>query len=208
MEIEQIVVSIKCYGEDGLTLAAVTEHLPGLLAELGDQTDPDECLVLYRPSFGRSGGETGASFGEFDAILATTKKVYLIESKWIRSRIGDNTIHLAFNQVLRHSIFEWLRDKWTPGQTWEHFRNHFATEYSREFFGKQLAKSPNALAVNLETVLNLLSEYPDQIEHILLAFCQNDAHQPDNVDGGCLDFQLIDFQVTGVNMDQIFELNI
>lgn len=126
------MVSIKCYGEDGLTLAAVTQYLPELLEELRDGTDPDKCLVFYRPSFGRSGGITGASFGEYDAILATKKAVYLIESKWIRSRIGDNTIHLAFNQVLRHSIFEWLRDKWTPGQTWEDFRNHFATEYMRQ----------------------------------------------------------------------------
>ncbi|QDT84765.1 hypothetical protein [Gimesia chilikensis] len=202
------MVSIKCYGEDGLTLATVTDRFSELLEQLGDNSDAEECLVFYRPSFGRRGGKTGRSFGEFDAILATPHCVYLIESKWIRSRIGDNTIHLAFNQVLRHSIFEWLRGRWRSGQTWEDFRNNYAKEFSREFFGKQLARNTGALAINLVTVLNQLSEYPSKIEHILLAFCQNDAHQPDNVDGGSLDFRLINFQVTGVNMDQIFELNI
>ncbi|QDU09064.1 hypothetical protein [Gimesia aquarii] len=135
------MVSIKCYGEDELTLAAVTKYLPGLLDELGDQTDPDKCLVFYRPSFGRSGGISGSSFGEFDAILATHECIYLIESKWIRSGNPEKRIPLKPNQVLRHEIFEWIKNKWKEVQTWRDFKKKHSTGFENAFHSKPLASN-------------------------------------------------------------------
>jgi hypothetical protein len=56
------------YGEDALTLWALTNKLPTILEKLRDNSAPSECEVLFRPSFGRRGGEINAQFGEFDFI--------------------------------------------------------------------------------------------------------------------------------------------
>ena len=77
------------YGEDGLTLAFLCDSFPQFLIWLGDKTDPNECIVYYRASFGRGGG-----FGEVDAIVVAPTKIYLCESKWndrdsLRSSYGS-----------------------------------------------------------------------------------------------------------------------
>ena len=70
------------YGEDALTLWALKHHVPKILEEFQDKTPILDCLVFYRPSFGRHGQANSSVFGEFDAILASRKNIYLIESKW------------------------------------------------------------------------------------------------------------------------------
>ena len=70
------------YGEDALTLWALKKQLTKILGTFKDSTDMVDCLVFYRPSFGRSGGPNSAEFGEFDAIVASKERIYLIESKW------------------------------------------------------------------------------------------------------------------------------
>lgn len=40
--------------EDALTFATVKYCLVELLRALGDDSDADDCLVFFRPSFGRS----------------------------------------------------------------------------------------------------------------------------------------------------------
>lgn len=69
------------YGEDALTLWLLKNQPHEILRQFNDEGKPSDCLVFYRPSFGRSGGPDSAEFGEFDAILASKENVYLIESK-------------------------------------------------------------------------------------------------------------------------------
>ena len=42
------------YGEDALTFWALKRHLSEILKELKDKTEPSDCLIFFRPSFGRS----------------------------------------------------------------------------------------------------------------------------------------------------------
>ena len=69
------------YGEDSLTLWALKHELPFILQSLGDSVSPENCLIFYRPSFGRRGGNGRAEFGEFDFIMATEGSLYLGETK-------------------------------------------------------------------------------------------------------------------------------
>jgi hypothetical protein len=68
-------MDILAYGEDALTLWALTQKLPAILDALSDHSDPNKCRVLFRPSFGRSGGEHSSQFGEFD-FMAWERKVF------------------------------------------------------------------------------------------------------------------------------------
>ena len=68
------------YGEDFLTFWAVSRNLGEILRQLKDDTNTDDCVVFYRPSFGRRGGTRRAEFGEFDALIITSKTAYLVES--------------------------------------------------------------------------------------------------------------------------------
>ena len=90
------------YGEDALTLWYLTRQLPAFLEKMkkedGCQATPEQCLLLYRPSLGRG----GKCYGEFDAIVATPKTAYLIESKWVQS---GNEHKLKGEQGKRHQIF-------------------------------------------------------------------------------------------------------
>ena len=70
------------YGEDSLTFWALKYRLKDILKKLNDKTPSSKCTIFYRPSFGRG---NYICFGEFDAILATEKFIYLIESKWEES---------------------------------------------------------------------------------------------------------------------------
>ena len=102
------------YGEDFLTFWAVTERLDLILKQLGDSTDPADCLLIYRPSFGRRGRKR-AEFGEFDAIILTLETAYLVESKWDKSKMPNNVLQLDNVQIFRHEIFRWYHDNWKGG---------------------------------------------------------------------------------------------
>ncbi|QDT26984.1 hypothetical protein Enr10x_22970 [Gimesia panareensis] len=209
---------IMCYGEDGLTLAAVTQHLGKLLAEIRSQhrdLDEDEdisledCLVFYRPSFGRNGGKKGASFGEFDAIIATKKNVYLIESKRYRSPSRNTTIMVKKNQVRRHQIFEWIWDNWESGQSWEQFRTDYSDAFRDEFNDKPLANSNRQLAKNLKQVLDLIYKDGRSIQHILLAFYHNEQHIPsEGLHKSAKMFRLVPFHFKKNQIEQVFEVNL
>ena len=94
------------YGEDALTYWALTKKLDLILEQLNDESNTEDCILFYRPSFGRRGGNKRAEFGEFDSILATPKTVFLIESKWGgSSELKNGTIALRFEQIERHEIF-------------------------------------------------------------------------------------------------------
>jgi hypothetical protein len=92
---------IYSYGEDSLTLWALTEGLRKLLCSLGETAvKPD--VVFYRPSLGR-----GSGIGEFDFIIKTKQKTYFGESKWpLSSKRKDKNccrITLGAKQIKRHA---------------------------------------------------------------------------------------------------------
>ena len=96
------------YGEDFLTLWAINEQLQEILGRFEYHVTPSDCLVFYRPSFGRSGGKDSAEFGEFDAIIATKQNTYLIENKWDNlSNYKKKRIVLREEQIVRHKVFTW-----------------------------------------------------------------------------------------------------
>ena len=105
--------NIMGYGEDALTLWALKNQLRKILDPFKDATDVGDCLIFYRPSFGRSGGPDSAEFGEFDAIVASREKYYLIESKWDNhSNYAKESVDLRDEQILRHEVFTWYLFNW------------------------------------------------------------------------------------------------
>jgi len=161
------------YGEDALTLWAVTERLDLILKELGDDSDPAYCTVFYRPSFGRKG-----LYGEFDAIIVTPERAYLVESKWDGS--GGTSIKLEEHQIRRHKILKWYHKNWEGelGDGWDEFTKKNNPDFREEFTyfveenGKMVEKSkyiPSSdtiLGQNLQTVLKIISG--KEIENVLL----------------------------------------
>jgi len=45
---------ILAYGEDALSYWALKERLSEILKKLDDSSNPSDCLIFFRPSFGRS----------------------------------------------------------------------------------------------------------------------------------------------------------
>jgi hypothetical protein len=187
------------YGEDSLTYWAL--RTGRLLRELGHQEQAPNVLILYRPSFGRHGGLNRAEFGEFDALIGTTQRVYLIESKWAVAQ-RDGEIVLKDHQVFRHRFFEHLRNEWrdwhthsedTSPRTWAAFCEWVAVQSRRDnwhpdYRDKRLASDGSKLAGNLEWVLTRLEQYQADIEHILVNFhrtgtpCVTNVRLPDPFD--------------------------
>src|SRR5688500_220649 len=103
------------YGEDALTLHALTKGLPGVFRQLGDDTDPGKAVIFYRPSFGRrsSAGAPRSEFGEFDAIIGTARAVYPVEAKWSASgKLDGQELTLRPEQLRRHQAFRLFFDEW------------------------------------------------------------------------------------------------
>jgi hypothetical protein len=88
-----------------MTLTTVKYRLPELLRALGDNTDPAQAVVFFRPSFGRS---RPPLFGEFDLLIGTCLAVYLGESKWPGSAgyVPGGELILPPEQRRRHAIFK------------------------------------------------------------------------------------------------------
>lgn len=147
------------YGEDALTLWAVTEKIDLILKQL-DDPEPEFCTVFYRPSFGRD------QYGEFDAIIITAGKAYLVESKWDGS--GGTSIKLEEHQILRHEILEWYHDNWKgeKGEKWDVFARLNNPSFKEKFKSKYIPSSNTILSQNLQTVLNLMID--KDIENVLL----------------------------------------
>lgn len=156
------------YGEDALTLWAITERLELILDELGDDSDPAECTVFYRPSFGRRG-----LYGEFDAIIVTPMIAYLVESKWWGLlRPTKSTVKLKDNQILRHEILAWYHRNW-KGEDWDEFVEENESSFREKFPGKHIPLSKTGgettvLAQNLQTVLNFIKGR--KLRNILIFF--------------------------------------
>jgi len=150
------------YGEDAFTLWAFKKRISETLDKLNDRSSPSDCLIFFRPSFGRSGGKGSAQFGEFDSILASSKNVYLIESKWDNfSENESDEIILDNEQVLRHKIFSWYYMNWDARQypDWRKFVNALQDDFIRNFPDRKIAPPERLLARNLEFVLKKLKRH-------------------------------------------------
>lgn len=163
------------YGEDGLTFRAVTERLPELLSQLEDHSDPASVLVFYRPSFGRRSGRSGArggAFGEFDAIIASDRAVYLVEAKWSRSGevYGKQEISLRCEQRRRHRAFRWYLTRWRALQPtdWVTFRDAALSEFEATCDSLTIPHAKTHLAQNLQYVLEHLAQRGEAIVDVLL----------------------------------------
>ena len=148
-----------------------------ILKQFNDKTEPSDCLVFYRPSFGRRGGPDSAQFGEFDAILASKENVYLIESKWDNHRQTNHTeLLLRPEQTVRHKVFRW----------------YLSNQNSEKEFieGKKIAPANSLLAMNLQYVLSQIrqccpnSAKPDHVKNVLLYFHGAKSSPPQNVPEG------------------------
>lgn len=180
-------MKILAYGEDSLTLWALNNKLPLILNLLTDNTDPSDCIIFFRPSFGRSGGSKTSQFGEFDFIIFSNLRLYLGESKWDKSpEIKDGVIELRNKQVQRHKLFESYVDKWYGhNYTWDMF---WAKESNNFSFEKPLAPKGSLLANNLETILTMINRYyqhkPD-VKNVLLYLHDNQQHALPNKVSDC-----------------------
>jgi len=157
------MVKIFGYGEDSLTFWAVKEKIGIILREFEDHTATSDCLVFYRPSFGRSGGKDSAEFGEFDAIIASRANIYLVESKW--DNLGNykkERLLLREEQLTRHKVFAWYLTHWSKKYVgkWQKFVDNNRNDF---IAGKKLPDvqegKKNLLAANLESILNKLLDH-------------------------------------------------
>lgn len=159
------------YGEDSLTLWALRNKLKEILSPFNDNSTEDQCIIFYRPSFGRKGGNKSSQFGEFDFIILSETTIYLGESKWDRTSIKNNEFKIRDEQLRRHKIFKKYVTKWMHDSfsSWNNFRTYFNGKLSNE---KLMPDSGTLLAENLEFVLNRIKQHftgPDpKIKNILL----------------------------------------
>lgn len=164
------------YGEDALTYWALTKNLSETLKQLGENSSNiSDCLVIYRPSFGRRGGKNSAQFGEFDSILATPKSIYLIESKHYDN--ADVNKGLLRVQTLRHEIFKWYCEKWKNNnyRDWSEFVKDNEKGFDDAFGKEKIIVKKGKLADNLYYILELLKKHCikygcSKIQNILFVF--------------------------------------
>ena len=166
------------YGEDFLTLWALTKETKTILTKLKDETPIDSCMIIYRPSFGRAGGSMEnqrAEFGEFDAILITDQKAYLIESKWDGGGKRKRIVKLEKNQVKRHKIFTWYHSNWKKGIDWNELLEEKTPEFQSLFPKNKIAPNGSILKENLNEVLSLINGKP--LQNVLMYFHTSDQQE-------------------------------
>ncbi len=169
---------ILVYGEDGFTLKYTKERLGEILHKLGDNSNPADCTVFYRPSFGRS------QYGEFDAVIISQKKAYFVEAKWDENGESKKIRGLEENQIRRHDIFEWFSQNWHGeiGEAWDRFREKNNPEFEKAFsfespsrkgvkVSKSIPSSDSTVGQNLQTILEEIGNRKP--ENVLLIFYKN-----------------------------------
>ena len=191
------------YGEDPLTYWALTQRLEEVFAQLGDPTSTNDAVVNYRPSFGRA---AGPQFGEFDAVVGTSDKTYLIEAKWHGSpEISGGTVTLRPEQYKRHEIFRWYRKAWSEmaPNDWDHFLETAGVAWAETYPDGRLAPSGSVLARNLEFVLGQLSGCGPAEDVVLFVGLEGTA-VPHAV--GAASFRLVTLTYSGMAGTGYFEL--
>jgi hypothetical protein len=191
------IMQILSYGEDAYTLWALRKRLTHVLSEFQDNSEVDKCKAIFRPSFGRRGGDGSAQFGEFDFIVLSQSHVYLGESKWDRSsELNGEKLFLREEQLKRHYILTAYIEKWFEKdfKHWTDFLNH-AGEYLTLPQGRiKTAPVGSRLSENLFSLLEITKNHFHQnkpeIKNLLLYLYKETPLQsiPSSVND---DFQLI-----------------
>jgi hypothetical protein len=162
------------YGEDALTLWALTQRTEWIVSELDDPNPPSSCTLLFRPSFGRRGGPTSSQFGEFDFILASPTCLYLGESKWdLSPEIAERTIVLRQEQTERHTVFAEYYRLWVsaPAWEWRDFLTASGARFAATGIGKPAPPVDSLLSRNLHNTLEVVSSATGraaQVRNVLL----------------------------------------
>ena len=199
------------YGEDSLTLWALKSRTQQLLNLLDDHSDVGGCKALYRPSYGRKGT---SSFGEFDAVLATSDAIYCFESKWDDCGAANRTsVQLEERQVLRHHIFSWYFQHWNPElpQDWEQFRTQEQAAFQTLFPQFKIPSARSLLARNLQSSLTTLhrhvslhNAHTGRLRHVLLYFYQEGmSPQIQTVEQPALPQGDVAFQIVNMEYGQL-----
>lgn len=167
-------MNILGYGEDALTLWALKNRMPEILAGVMDSSPVDQCSVLFRPSFGRSGGPNSSQFGEFDFILSTPRAVHLGETKWQNSpEVAEPTIRLRPEQLERHLVFSIYYKTWIskPQWAWKEFLRKSSEEFRMVGINKPIPPVDSLLSKNLMSILTILAQSTNrspEINNLLL----------------------------------------
>jgi len=159
------------YGEDFLTLWALTRKISDILVQLKDNTDPKSCVLIYKPTFGRAGRNMDrqrAEFGEFDSILIAAENVYLIESKWDGNDQRKKRVNLHKTQVKRHKIFSWYFNNWEDGGDWDQFISDKSGDFTSHFPENEIASTSSILKKNLVEVMSLVGKR--SLHNVLMYF--------------------------------------
>lgn len=175
------------YGEDALTLWALKQHTSKILEKFHDNTPISECLIFYRPSFGRHSKANSSVFGEFDAIISSKENIYLIESKWDNfSEYKNEEFILRDEQILRHEIFSWYLTCWNSkySNNWQSFINE--NQESFPFPQKSIAPNGSLLAQNLEHILTRIHKHYNNlseknIKNVFLFFYNAEKSKPPTI---------------------------
>lgn len=182
-----------------MTYWAFEEKFSQIMNQLDDPSDENDCILFYRPSFGRANNRKNM-FGEFDAILITPLCLYLIESKWDCSNELKTGV-LNDGQLFRHYCFTWIAKNWDCSISFKEFAHSHTREFKdsvREFIDSGLkngtinAKSapnfrervlpPHNSEVGLHMQYILLKSREKmrnfQVRNVVLVLLDNDAAEP------------------------------
>jgi hypothetical protein len=203
------------YGEDSLTLWALQNKLDAILQAPDNASCAQDCTVFYRPSFGRSGGNTSPQFGEFDFIILANTYLYLGESKWARvaKKSDYPTVKLAEPQTTRHRLFEFYVEFWAFGNyaTWEEFAAKAPVELQNDGIEKPIAPPGSLLAENLQAILKMIwrhySSRPET-KHVLLYLHRGVDQEklPQDVNGNANDGK-VNFAIVPIDYSEVSVAN-
>ncbi|MGB2842302.1 MAG: hypothetical protein WBC40_07490 [Halobacteriota archaeon] len=152
-----------------------------------------------------------AEFGEFDAIFASSKNVYLIESKWDKlSGFKNDKIALRQEQIIRHEIFSWYLTNWVKDKyfNWTEFHDALKIDFKNKFPSKKIAPIGSLLADNLQFVLNEIQKhfekfsydsYDFKIRNVLLFFYNKNKSVPPNKINASFELVNIDYSQNMTN---------
>lgn len=206
------------YGEDALTLWAVNKRLGYILDKLNDTSSLSDSQVIFRPSFGRSGGGNSAQFGEFDFIILAKEYLYLGESKWDRSseRVHNGLLTLREEQLLRHRLFKFYVREWTSGkyESWQDFVQKARGRLLEVGILKPIAPTYSLLAKNLQTILDIIKDHyhsnTPRPRNVLLYFHTGaDADRIPKTAGNDYEiFEIIDINYLETAVDKFIEFEL